>query len=90
MIARLLLKKPSFIILDEATSALDIETEKNITEYLSSGFSDNTTMLVISHRLEAIKNCDKIMVLDRQRIVDVGTHDELLRSSPIYFGLFGR
>ncbi len=90
MIARLLLKKPSFIILDEATSALDIETEKNITEYLSSGFSDNTTMLVISHRLEAIKNCDKIMVLDRHRIVDVGTHDELLRSSPIYFGLFGR
>lgn len=90
MIARLLLKKPSFIVLDEATSALDIETEKNITEYLSSGFSDNTTMLVISHRLEAIKNCDKIMVLDRHRIVDVGTHDELLRSSPIYFGLFGR
>lgn len=89
MIARLLLKKSSFIILDEATSALDIETEKDITEYLSS-FSDDTTMLVISHRLEAIKNCDKIMVLDGHRIVDVGTHDELLRSSPIYFELFGR
>lgn len=89
MIARLLLKKSSFIILDEATSALDIETEKDITEYLTS-FSDDTTMLVISHRLEAIKNCDKIMVLDGHRIVDVGTHDELLRSSPIYFELFGR
>lgn len=89
MIARLLLKKSSFIILDEATSALDIETEKDITEHLSS-FSDDTTMLVISHRLEAIKNCDKIMVLDGHRIVDVGTHDELLRSSPIYFELFGR
>lgn len=89
MIARLLLKKSSFIILDEATSALDIETEKDITEYLYS-FSDDTTMLVISHRLEAIKNCDKIMVLDGHRIVDVGTHDELLRSSPIYFKLFGR
>lgn len=89
MIARLLLKKSSFIILDEATSALDIETEKDITEYLSS-FLDDTTMLVISHRLEAIKNCDKIMVLDGHRIVDVGTHDELLRSSPIYFELFGR
>ena len=89
MIARLLLKKASFIILDEATSALDVETEKNITEYLS-GISDDTTMLIISHRLEAIKNCNKIMVLDNHRIVDVGTHDELLRSSPIYFELFGR
>ena len=65
MIARLLLKKASFIILDEATSALDVETEKNITEYLS-GISDDTTMLIISHRLEAIKNCNKIMVLDLQ------------------------
>jgi len=89
MIARLLLKKPSFIILDEATSALDVETEKNITQYLS-GISDDTTMLIISHRLEAIKNCNKIMVLDGHRIVAVGTHNELLRSSPIYFGLFGR
>ena len=89
MIARLLLKKASFIILDEATSALDVETEKNITEYLS-GISDDTTMLIISHRLEAIKNCNKIMVLDNHRIVDVGTHYKLLRSSPIYFELFGR
>ena len=89
MIARLLLKKASFIILDEATSALDVETEKNITEYLS-GISNETTMLIISHRLEAIKKCNKIMVLDNHRIVDVGTHDELLKSSSIYFELFGR
>lgn len=89
MIARLLLKKASFIILDEATSALDVETEKNITEYLS-GISNDTTMLIVSHRLEAIKKCNKIMVLDNHRIVDVGTHYKLLRSSPIYFELFGR
>lgn len=89
MIARLLLKKASLIVLDEATSALDVETEKSITKYLSS-MSDNTTMLIISHRLEAIKNCNKIMVLDEHRIVDVGTHDELLRSSPVYSRLFGR
>lgn len=89
MIARLLLKKASFIILDEATSALDVETEKSITEYLSS-FSDNATMLIISHRLESIKNCDRIVVLDEHKIVDIGTHDELLKSSPIYFELFGR
>lgn len=88
MIARLLLKKAKFIILDEATSALDIDTEKDITRYLSV-FSKNTTMLIISHRLESIKNCDTIMVLDGQRIVDVGTHEELLKSSPIYTGLFG-
>lgn len=89
MIARLLLKKASFIILDEATSALDVETEKNITEYLSA-ISNDTTMLIVSHRLEAIKKCNKIMVLDDHRIVDVGTHYKLLRSSPIYFELFGR
>ena len=89
MIARLLLKKASFIILDEATSALDVETEKSITEYLSS-FLDNATMLIISHRLESIKNCDRIVVLDEHKIVDIGTHDELLKSSPIYFELFGR
>ena len=89
MIARLLLKKPSFIILDEATSALDVETEKNITKYLAN-FAVNATMLVVSHRLETIKNCDKIMVLDEHRIVNMGTHDELLISSPIYHELFGR
>lgn len=89
MIARLLLKKSSLIILDEATSALDVETEKSITDYLST-FSDNATMLIISHRVEAIKNCSRIMVLDQHKIVDVGTHDELLKNSPIYFKLFGR
>ena len=89
MIARLLLKKPSFIVLDEATSALDIETEKNITEYLAN-FAVDATMLVVSHRLETIKNCNKIMVLDEHRIENVGTHNELLISSPIYHELFGR
>ena len=75
--------------MDEATSALDVETEKNITKYLAN-FAVNATMLVVSHRLETIKNCDKIMVLDEHRIVNMGTHDELLISSPIYHELFGR
>jgi len=89
MIARVLLKKANFIILDEATSALDVETEKAITEYMSK-FSKGTTMLVISHRLEAIKECNKIMVLEGHKIVDVGTHDELLKNSSNYFRMFGR
>jgi ABC-type multidrug transport system fused ATPase/permease subunit len=88
MIARILLKKPDLIVLDEATSALDIETEKNIIEFLS-GFSENTTMLIISHRFEAIRDCERIMVLDGHGIVDVGTHDELLETSPVYCELFG-
>lgn len=89
MIARVLLKNANFIILDEATSALDVETEKAITEYVSE-LSKDATMLIISHRLEAIKNCNKIMVLEGHKIVDVGTHDELLKSSPSYFRMFGR
>lgn len=88
MIARMLLKKPDLIVLDEATSALDVETEKAVVNYLL-GISNNTTMLVISHRLEAIKSCDKIIVMNDNRIVDIGTHDKLVSSSQIYYELFG-
>lgn len=89
MIARLLLRMPDFIILDEATSALDIETEKAISEYIDSA-SKNATMLIISHRLETIKNCDKILVLNEHKIEDSGTHKDLLKKSPTYAAMFGR
>ena len=91
MIARLLLRQPDFIIMDEATSALDIETETytadNIEEY---GISNNITLLIISHRLETIRNCDKILVLNDHKIEASGTHIELLNSSPTYAAMFGR
>lgn len=87
MIARLILKKPDLIILDEATSALDIETEKSITEYLCNiGY---TSMLIISHRLETIKTCDKIAVLENAEVACIGTANDLYDNSPVYRGLFG-
>lgn len=88
MIARLLLKKPQLIIMDEATSALDIETERCITEYLHT-HTKNVTMLVISHRLETIRNCDKILVLNEHGIESSGTHKQLLLESATYNALFG-
>ena len=73
MIAKMILKKPEFIILDE---------------YLTS-FSNNTTLLIISHRPEALEVCDKVLVLDGHKIVVEGTHSELLKCSNIYSKLFG-
>lgn len=89
MIARLLLRQPDFIIMDEATSALDIETEKAISKYINS-ISNNITLLIISHRLETIRNCDRILVLNDHKIEASGTHIELLNSSPTYAAMFGR
>lgn len=89
MIARLLLRHPDFIIMDEATSALDIETEKAISKYINS-ISNNITLLIISHRLETIRNCDKILVLNDHKIEASGAHTELLNSSPTYAAMFGR
>lgn len=88
MIARLLLKKPQFIIMDEGTSALDVETERNITQYLQK-FFETTTMLIVSHRLETIKNCDRILVLNGHAIECSGNHQQLLEESLTYCSLFG-
>lgn len=88
MIARLLLRQSDFIIMDEATSALDIETEKAISKYINS-ISNNITLLIISHRLETIRNCDKFLVLNDHKIEASGTHIELLNSSPTYAAMFG-
>lgn len=88
MIARILLKNVDMIILDEATSSLDVITERHVLEQLSS-LSSDTTMLIISHRLEAIRHCDKIIVLDKGKIVEVGTHNSLIKAKGVYYSLFG-
>lgn len=88
MIARILLKKASFIILDEATSALDIETEEKIINRLTTLYHD-TTLVVISHRLAAIQDCDHLFVLHEHGIAAEGRHADLLRSSQIYKAMFG-
>jgi len=86
MIARVILKNPDLIILDEATSALDMENERLITSYLNT---KSTSMIIISHRFETIKNCSKILVLENSKIESFGNPDQLLLNSMEFRRLFG-
>jgi ABC-type multidrug transport system fused ATPase/permease subunit len=76
-IARALLKDPPILILDEATASVDTATERLIQEALEHLMA-NRTSIVIAHRLSTIVHADQILVLDRGRIIERGTHDELL------------
>jgi len=82
-IARAILSNPCILILDEATSSLDVESEALIKEALSRLIKNRTTF-IIAHRLSTVVNVDRIVVMDKGRIVDIGTHNSLLRKGGLY------
>ena len=86
-IARSLLKQSNILLLDEATSSVDNITQKNIQTAIEK-INRNTTILIIAHRLSTVINCDRIIVIDDGKIIDTGTHSELLKSCPKYQELY--
>lgn len=82
-IARALISDPRIIIFDEATSALDYESENIIMQNIES-IAKGRTMLMIAHRLSTVRNCDAIIVIDRGRIIEAGSHDELMKRNGAY------
>jgi subfamily B ATP-binding cassette protein MsbA len=86
-IARALLKNAPILILDEATSALDSESERLIQDALSRLMANRTT-LVIAHRLSTIEHADQIVVMEGGRILEIGTHAQLLQSQGAYAALY--
>ncbi|MDC3129612.1 ABC transporter ATP-binding protein/permease [Bacteroidota bacterium] len=86
-IARNLIQNPEFLILDEATSSLDADSAEYVNMAIQNIMKDRTC-LIITHNLNTIQNCDKILILDKGRIIDSGTHNKLLKNSEIYSNLF--
>jgi ATP-binding cassette subfamily B protein len=87
-LARALLADPRILVLDEATSAVDIGTERKIEHALRLLLSGRTAF-IIAHRLSTIRNAELIVVLEHGRIVEQGSHDELLQRRGLYTSLYG-
>ena len=85
-IARAIYKDPPILIFDEATSSLDSKSEKSVQTAVEKVMKDRTS-IIIAHRLSTIKNVDKIIVIDKGKIVEMGSHDELLKKNNIYSNL---
>ena len=88
-IARAFLKNSPIILLDEATSSLDAESEEKVQNAVMN-LTKNKTTLVIAHRLSTIIRADKIIVMNQGKIVDAGSHQELLKNSSIYKNLYSK
>jgi len=88
-IARAMIRRPQILVLDEATSALDNISEKVVQEAIDK-VSESCTTLVVAHRLSTIRNADTIYVLDEGKVVESGTHDQLLSGKGKYWELYSR
>ena len=86
-IARAIYKNPPFLILDEATSALDTKSERLVQNALDN-LMKKRTVLVIAHRLSTVKNADQIIVMDAGKIVQKGTHQDLIQNDGLYNRLY--
>lgn len=82
-IARALIKKPEILIFDDSTSALDLQTEANLYKALNESLKE-MTIITIAQRVASVKNADKIVVLNDGKIASIGSHDELIKTCPIY------
>jgi ATP-binding cassette subfamily B protein len=88
-IARTILRNPPILVLDEATSALDTQTERAVQEALER-LAEGRTTIAIAHRLSTVRDADQIVVLDRGRVAEIGTHEELLSAGGRYATLVSR
>ena len=86
-ISRALLRKPEILILDDSTSALDLATEAKLQKTLAESLSD-TTVILIAQRIASVKNADRIAIIENGTIRDVGSHDELMRTSETYRDIY--
>ena len=86
-IARTIMKNPRILILDDATSSVDLETEADIRSALEN-LMENRTTFIIAHRIQSVMRADLIVVLDKGRIIQKGTHDQLLAQEGVYRKIF--